>query len=66
METISQDFRYGLRSLWNSPGFAIVATLTLALAVLPLRRKSEFASWFFLVFPLLGGIAAWLAVYKPF
>jgi hypothetical protein len=40
--------------------------LTLAMAVLPLRRKSEFASWFFLAFPLLGGIAAWLAVYKPF
>lgn len=40
--------------------------LTLALAVLPLRRKSEFAAWFFLLFPLLGGIAAWLAVYKPF
>ena len=33
MKTISQDLRYGLRSLWKSPGFAIVSTLTLALAV---------------------------------
>mgnify|MGYP001824207953 CR=1 FL=1 len=40
--------------------------LTLAMTVLPLRRKPELASRLFLVFPLLGGIAAWLAVYKPF
>ena len=40
--------------------------LTLATAVLPLRRKPEFAAWFFLLLPLFGGIAAWLAVYKPF
>ena len=33
MEIISQDLRYGLRALWNSPGFAIVSTLTLALAI---------------------------------
>jgi hypothetical protein len=40
--------------------------LTLAMAVLPLRRKPELAPWMFLAIPLLGGIAAWLAVYKPF
>jgi hypothetical protein len=40
--------------------------LTLATSVLPLRRKPELAPWLFLMFPLLGGIAAWLAVYKPF
>jgi hypothetical protein len=40
--------------------------LTLAITVLPLRRKPEFASRLFLLIPLLGGIAAWLAVYKPF
>jgi hypothetical protein len=40
--------------------------LTLAMAVLPLRRKPEFAAWIFPLLPLFGGIAAWLAVYKPF
>ena len=40
--------------------------LTLATAVLPLRRKPELASWIFLAIPLLGGTAAWLAIYKPF
>jgi hypothetical protein len=40
--------------------------LTLAMTVVPLRRKPEFASWLFLLIPLLGGVAAWLAVYKPF
>jgi putative ABC transport system permease protein len=33
METIVQDLRYGLRSLWKSPGFAVVSTLTLAPAI---------------------------------
>ena len=33
METVGQDLRFGLRSLVKSPGFAVVSTLTLALAI---------------------------------
>jgi hypothetical protein len=40
--------------------------LSLAMAVLPLRRKPELAPWLFGALPVLGAIAAWLAVYKPF
>jgi len=33
METIIQDLKFGVRSLWKSPGFAVVSTVTLALAI---------------------------------
>ena len=46
--------------------FKIGVWLLLALVVLPLRRKPELATALWLSIPILGGIAVWLAVQKPF
>jgi hypothetical protein len=40
--------------------------LLLAMAVLPLRRRPEWAAGLWLLLPVLGGTAAWLAIAKPF
>ena len=40
--------------------------LVLAMVVIPLRRKPEWATALWLMMPFAGGIAAWLAISKPF
>ena len=40
--------------------------LVLALIVLPLRRMPERATALWLAIPIVGGLAVWLAVLKPF
>ena len=32
-ESLGRDLRYGMRGLWRNPGFAVIALLTLALAI---------------------------------
>jgi len=44
----------------------MVLWLVLAAVVIPLRRKPEWATALWLVIPIVGGMAAWLAVQKPF
>jgi hypothetical protein len=39
--------------------------LALALIVIPIRRKPEWATALWLLAPVLGGLAVWAAVWKP-
>lgn len=43
----------------------VVVWLLLGLAVVALKRKPQWAPGLWIAMPLLGGIAAWLAVTKP-
>ena len=38
----------------------------LGLAVVPLRRRPQWTYWLWPLIPVIGGLAAWLAVTKPF
>lgn len=47
---------------WTKMGLWLI----LGVVVFPLKRRPEWAPVLWLVIPVLGGIAAWLAVVKPF
>ena len=55
---------FGSIALWA--WLKIGLWLVLALVVIPLRRKPEWATALWLLIPVLGGLAVWLAVAKPF
>lgn len=44
----------------------MVVWAVLALAVVPLKRKPEWAPALWFVIPAVGGVAVWLAVAQPF
>lgn len=48
-----------------SVGKLVIWLILGGITVLP-KRKPETAKWLLWVIPLLGGVAAWLAVAKPF
>lgn len=51
------------------PGWVIakiVVWLLIGLAIVPIKRQPGWATALWVVLPILGGIAAWLAVAKPF
>jgi hypothetical protein len=58
-----------LRMFGSIPGWVLIKLglwVLLGLAVLPLRRRPEWTVWLWPLIPVVGGLAAWLAVTKPF
>jgi len=58
-----------LRMFGSIPGWVLIKLglwLLLGLAVVPLRRRPEWTVWLWPLMPVIGGLAAWLAVTKPF
>ena len=58
-----------LRMFGSIPAWVLVKFglwFLFGLSVLPLRRRPEWTLWLWLLIPVLGGLAAWLAVTKPF
>ena len=58
-----------LRMFDSIPGWVLVKVglwFLLGVAIVPLRRRPEWTVWLWPVFPVVGGVAAWLAVAKPF
>lgn len=55
---------FGAIPVWAYLKMAVWAVL--AVIVVPLKRKPEWARYLWLLMPLIGGLAVWLAVYQPF
>ena len=58
-----------LRMFGSIPGWVLIKLglwVLLGLAVVPLRRLTEWTVWLWPLIPVVGGLAAWLAVTKPF
>jgi hypothetical protein len=61
--------RIGVMHGMNWPGWVwgkLVIWLLLGAAVIIPKRKPEWGAALLLLIPTLGGVAAWLAIFKPF
>jgi hypothetical protein len=58
-----------LRMFGSIPGWVLIKFglwFVLGLAVVPFRRRPQWTVWLWPLLPVIGGVAAWLAVTKPF